>query len=133
VAAELDDVARLRVEVALVRLVESAGVELTGRPGHQRGDCPSCATAGGLSVDAKANTFACSGCDAAGSVIEWVRLVEGVSERHAIELLREGGPTRDVRRGARPPKAGSKALLASPVRSDADDASVLGDVVGFYV
>ncbi len=131
-AAEPDDVARLRAEVALVRLVESAGVELTGRAGHQRGDCPACSTVAGLTVDAKANTFSCAGCAAAGSVVEWVQLVEGVSERHAIELLREGGPTREVRRGARLPKVGSKALLASPVRADADDATVLADVVGFY-
>jgi DNA primase len=84
---ELD---RLKAEVSLVRLIEACGVKLTRRgkdellgccPFHEDGT-PS------LSVSVSKNLFHCFGCDAAGGVIDWVMKREGVSFRHAVELLR---------------------------------------------
>ena len=39
------------------------------------------------------NLFHCVGCGAAGSPIDWVMKLEGVSFRQAVELLRAGYPS----------------------------------------
>jgi DNA primase len=42
-------------------------------------------------VSPKKNLWHCLGaCQAGGSVIDWVMRAEGVSFRHAVELLKEG-------------------------------------------
>lgn len=45
-----------------------------------------------LSVGVKKNLFRCFGCDAGGGPIDWVMKREGVSFRHAVEILRDGAP-----------------------------------------
>lgn len=54
---------------------------------------------------------------------------EGVSFRHAVELLREGhAPQPD----GPPPKDGTVRKLASPIAADAGDAAALGQVAAYY-
>ncbi|MXP26089.1 hypothetical protein GRI39_08580 [Altererythrobacter indicus] len=91
------EIERLKADVSLVRLVESSGVklarkgkdELAGRCPFHDDDTPS------LSVNAAKNLFRCFGCDASGGPIDWVMKAEGVSFRHAAELLRDGAAVRD--------------------------------------
>lgn len=114
--AELD---RLNAEVALERLAAARGVELVERAGRLVGACPFCGTVDALSVDPAVNTWWCSGCaHTAGSAVEWVMRAEGVSARHAVELLRAG-----VAPGGsgRPPRSGSVRRLPPPVDVDSDD------------
>lgn len=126
------EIERLRSEVSLVRLIESAGVKLTRRgkdellgccPFHEDGT-PS------LSVSVAKNLFHCFGCQASGGVIDWVMKREGVSFRHAVELLRDGAPL-DGPASSSPVRATVKKL-AAPVAFDADDAALLGQVVDYY-
>lgn len=124
-------VARLRDEVSVQRLVEGAGVALVERRGKLTGGCPWCGTVKALSVDRAANTWACSGCDAKGGPVEWVMRAEGVSERHAVELLREGLPVSSSVNGRRP-KRSTVPKLAAPFDAGMSDAVLLDAVVAFY-
>jgi len=79
------------------------------------------------------NLWHCLGaCQSGGSVIDWVMRVEGVSFRHAVELLRDGiAPTR-VADGRQAPVRSTVARLPSPLERTADDRELLERVVGFY-
>jgi DNA primase len=61
-------------------------------------------------------------------VIDWVMRAEGVSFRHAVELLRDGLP---AVAGAGP-KRSTVRKLAPPVERDAADHELLGQVTGYY-
>jgi DNA primase len=58
---------------------------------------------------------------------------QGVSFRHAVELLREGEPLVGATTApAGPVKASTVRRLAPPVSFDADDQALLGQVVAYY-
>lgn len=131
-----EEIERLKEEVALERLVAAAGVELARRGKDLVGCCPFHEDrTPSLVVSPGKNLWHCLGaCQAGGSVIDWVMRWEGVSFRHAVELLRDGvapsgGPgQRDGRRGSR----STIARLPSPLEASADDRELLGRVIGFY-
>jgi len=85
---------RLKREVSLARLIEAQGVKLISQgkdlacrcPWHEGDDTPSCI------VSPKTNLWHCFGCDAGGSVIDWVMRTHKVSFRHACELLAKQHP-----------------------------------------
>ena len=89
--AELE---RLKREVSLVRLMEGQGHRLIPQgkdlacrcPWHEGDDTPSCI------VSPKTNLWHCFGCDAGGSVIDWIMRAHKVSFRHACELLAKQHP-----------------------------------------
>lgn len=89
--AELE---RLKVEVSLVRLIEDAGIKLARR-GKDYVACCSCHAedTASLVVTPDKNLFHCFGCGVAGGPVDWVMKRNGVSFRHAVELLREGLPS----------------------------------------
>lgn len=124
------EIERIKAEVSLVRLVESSGVKLQKRGQDMVGCCPFHADdTPSLSVSPAKNLFRCFGCDTGGGPIDWVMKHEGVSFRHAVELLRDGAPI-DAERG--PVKASTVRRLAPPVRFDADDQALLDQVIGYY-
>ncbi len=127
-----DELERIKREVDLVALVRGRGIELrphgkdlAGRcPFHDGDDTPS------LVITPGKGLFHCFACDAGGDVIEWTRRTEGVSFRHAVEILRAGGPPPAF--GA-PPVAKSTVLkLPPPVVFDAEDQELLAQVVAYY-
>ena len=87
-----EEIERLKKEVDLAELVvrsgvalEEAGQDLVGRCPFHDDDTPS------LVVTPAKGLWHCMGaCQAGGSVIDWVMRPEGVSFRHAVELLRAG-------------------------------------------
>jgi DNA primase len=127
-----EELEQLKREVPLGALVAGAGVELrkagadlVGRgPFHDDRE-PS------LVVSPGKNLWHCLGaCQAGGSVIDWVMRAQGVSFRHAVELLRS-------RAGARPfdgpvPARATARKLALPLDREAGDAELLAQVVSFY-
>jgi DNA primase len=142
VARVSDDVlARIKAEVSLARLVEGVGVELRAQGQDLVGRCPFHDDAGpSLVVSPGKNLWHCLGaCQAGGSVVDWVMRAQGVSFRHAVELLRTdaealrvlavSSPLRD---GAGPVRRSTAAKLEPLAGRDADDAELLGQVVGFY-
>ena len=123
------EIERLKAEVSLERLVESSGVKLERRGADLVGLCPFHDEATpSLSVTPAKNLFHCFGCGAAGGPIDWVMRREGVSFRHAVELLRDGAPVA----ASGPVKETTVRRLAAPVKFDADDQALLNQVVGYY-
>jgi DNA primase len=124
------DIERLKETVSLVRLIEGAGHVLVRQgkdlalrcPLHAGDDTPSC-----IVTPAK-NVWHCFGCQQGGSVIDWVMKTQGVSFRHAVELLRN-----DLPLAAGPVvKQSTVPKLAVPVAMDADDADLLAQVIDYY-
>ncbi|MGH9266743.1 MAG: toprim domain-containing protein, partial [Acidimicrobiales bacterium] len=62
-------------------------------------------------------------------MIDWVMRAEGVSFRHAVELLRNGAPTSAE---GPAPKRTSVPKLSAPFDVSVEDRELLGEVVGFY-
>jgi DNA primase len=129
------DIQRLKDEVSVQRLIESAGVELKKTGKDWAGKCPFHAddTASLVITPAK-NLWHCFGCQIGGGVVDWVMKLKGVSFRHAVELLKDesalaagGGAF-----GAEPVKYSSVRSLPAPVALDADDRALLLQVVDYY-
>ena len=80
---------RLKQEIALERLVEDAGIALKPHGADRIGHCPfHDDKTPSLVISPKKNLWHCLGaCQTGGSVIDWVMKGEGVSFRHAVELL----------------------------------------------
>ena len=128
------EIERLKVEISLVRLVESSGVKLEKRGADYVGRCPFHEDGTpSLGVSPAKNLFNCFGCGAGGGVIDWVMKREGVSFRHAVELLKDGAPIAGSPASSQAPvKATTVRKLAVPVSFDADDQALLNQVVGYY-
>ena len=86
------EVERLKNEISVERLVEAGGIELKKSGKDWVGRCPfhEDETASLVVTPAK-NLWHCFGCGLGGGVIDWVMKCEGVSFKHAVELLREAG------------------------------------------
>ncbi len=124
---------RIREEVPLERLAEGRGVDLKRHGADLIGRCafhddrePS------LVITPGKNLWHCLGaCQTGGSPIDWVMKAEGVSFRHAVEILRaDFFPTMASLDG--PPQRSTVPKLAPPVDLDADDRELLGQVIGYY-
>lgn len=119
-----DELERLKREVDLAVLACSRGVALERRGKDLVGLCPfHDETEGSFVISPEKNLFHCLGCGVGGTVVDLVMRMDGVSFRHAVELLREGlggggasGPPR----------------LPSPVEPDAADHELLDQVVRYY-
>ena len=87
--AEID---RLKKEISLERLAENAGITLKRHGQDLLGLCPFHDDhEPSLVISPAKNLWHCLGaCQCGGSVIDWVMKLNGVSFRHAVELLREG-------------------------------------------
>ena len=127
------EIERLKEEVSLQRLVELAGVELRRQGKDLVGCCPFHEDrTPSLVVSPHKNLWHCLGaCQAGGSVIDWVMRVEGVSFRHAVELLRDGIAPSSAASGRRAVRS-TVTRLPSPLERTADDRELLERVVGFY-
>jgi DNA primase catalytic core len=131
--AELE---RLKREVSVVRLAEARGVELRRHGQDLLGLCPfHDDKEPSLVISPEKNLWHCLGaCGEGGSVIDWVMKSEGVSFRHAVELLRADLPAVSTGAGADrpPPKTTRIRKLASPLDADAADQELLAQVVAYY-
>jgi len=122
---------KLKRDVSVRRLAEAKGVAFK-KSGDDNflGHCPFHEDkTPSFVVSEKKNLWHCLGaCRAGGSVIDFVMKAEGVTFRHAVELLREGvdlsGPVG--------PRHASVPKLPSPVQDGVDDATALGQVVCYY-
>lgn len=125
------EIERLKAEVSLVRLVESSGVELKRAGKDYLGRCPfHDDKTPSLVVSEGKNLWHCLGaCQTGGTVIDWVMKLQGVSFRHAVELLRNDSP---LAAPAQPVKHSTVRKLPAPVAPDADDAALLRQVIDYY-
>ena len=128
---ELD---RLKREVSLERLAEARGVKLERRGADLFGLCPFHEErTPSLVITPEKNLWHCMGaCQAGGSVIDWVMKAEGVSFRHAVELLRADLPSLAASSSSMPVKTSTVRKLPGLAAADADEQVLLGQVVDYY-
>jgi DNA primase len=130
-----DEIERLKREIPVERLIQARGIELRRHGRNLAGRCPfHNDRTPSLIVTPENNTWHCMGaCQMGGSVIDWVMKSQGVSFRHAAELLRNDHPalsaplTRVVKKGT------TEAVKLQPVfETGADDQIVLRQIVDYY-
>lgn len=127
------EIERLKAEVSVERLVEASGIELKKAGKDLLGRCPfhEDATAS-LVVTPGKNLWHCFGCGIGGGPIDWVIKKNGISFRHAVELLREGLPASSLAAEPGSVKRSTVRALPAPVAFDADDQALLNQVIGYY-
>lgn len=135
------ELARLKAETSVQRLVEGCGVVLRRQGKDLVGCCPfHDDETPSLVVTPAKNLWHCLGaCARGGGPIDWVMTAQGVSFRHAVELLREASPSLAVLAQSSPlaaergPVGRSQTVKLAPlVAPDAADQELLATVVGFY-
>ncbi|MDJ0766854.1 MAG: CHC2 zinc finger domain-containing protein [Myxococcota bacterium] len=131
-----DKLDRLKYEIALERLVTARGVVLRKRGDELIGLCPFHEDhSPSLVVNPAKNLWNCLGaCQAGGTVIDWVMKAEGVSFRHAVELLRNdytpAGVTSAISQQVS--KISTVTKLKSVVSTDGDTQERLRQVLNYY-
>jgi DNA primase catalytic core len=128
------EIERIKQEVSVQRLAEARGIRLDRHGADLIGLCPFHEDhEPSLVITPAKNLWHCLGaCRAGGSVIDWVMKCNGVSFRHAVELLRANhsslaAPGPIVR------KATTAAVkLEAPFAPDAGDQEVLRQVIDYY-
>lgn len=121
------DIERVKKATDLVALVQSRGIALKKHgakdwkglcPFHGDKDTPN------LIVSPQKGLFHCMACGKAGNPIQFVQAHDGVSFRHAFELLDKGGAAAFA---ARPMmKQTTVPVLPCPLEAGAEDAALLG-------
>ncbi|MCP4043668.1 MAG: hypothetical protein GY731_17220, partial [Gammaproteobacteria bacterium] len=126
---------RLKTEVSIQRLAESAGISFKRHGADLLGLCPfHDDKEPSLVISPKKNLWHCLGaCQTGGSVIDWVMKVEGVSFRHAVELLQAdyvvpGGNVAV----SKPVGRSTVRKLPTALESDVEDTKLLLQVVDYY-
>jgi DNA primase catalytic core len=127
------EIERLKREVSLVRLAEARSVSLVKSGDNLLGLCPfHDDREPSLVITPEKNLWHCLGaCQAGGSVIDWVMRAEGISFRHAVELLRRDAVPAGSTKGP-PPKLSVKRKLEPIARADAEGGELLDRVVNHY-
>jgi len=127
------EVERLKKEISVQRLAEARGVKLTRQGADLIGKCPfHDDRTPSLVITPGKNLWHCLGaCNVGGDVIEWVMRAEGVSFRHAVELLR-ADHLPSAAEPIQPVKQCTVRKLPAPVKAEADDQALLKTIVGFY-
>jgi len=129
-----DEIERIKRGTDLAAVIRARGVELKSSGGDLVGRCPFHDDHDpSLRVTAAKGLWRCmsAACAATGNVIQFVQRFDGVSFRHAYELLKNGAaftgaPT------CSPVKKGTVPRLASPLAADADDQAALRQVLDYY-
>jgi DNA primase catalytic core len=128
-----DEVERLKREVSVQRLAEARGIKLKRLGADLHGLCPfHDDKTPSLIITPSKNLWHCMGaCNMGGTCIDWVMRADGISFRHAVELLRadhlpvSASPIQPV-------KHGTVRKLPPPVEREADDRVLLLQVADYY-
>jgi DNA primase len=128
-----DELERLKSEISLERVVHARGVELRKHGADLVGLCPfHNDREPSLVVSPAKNLWHCLGaCQTGGSVIDWTMKTQGVSFRHAVELLRaDFFPL--AASSSRVVKIATVPILSAPVSTDMEDRELLSRVADYY-
>jgi DNA primase catalytic core len=127
------EVERLKREVSVQRLAEARGIKLHRHGADLLGLCPFHDDRNpSLVITPAKNLWHCLGaCNEGGTVIDWVMKAQGVSFRHAVELLKEDHFSLAAE-PIQPVKHGTVRKLPPPVARDADDRALLLQVTDYY-
>lgn len=132
-----DEIERVKRDTDLVALVQSRGIELKKHgtkdwcglcPFHADTETPN------FIVTPSKGLFHCMSCGKGGNPIQFVQYHDGVSFRHAYELLKNGGKAVFTPAGqsSGPLKVSTIPRLPCPLDPDADDVTLFGQVAAYY-
>jgi DNA primase catalytic core len=131
------EIERVKREADLVALIQSRGVTLKQQGANWTGLCPfhEDSKTPNLIVTPGKGLWRCmaSQCGATGNAIQFVEKFDGVSFRHAFELLANGGKAAFEHAPDKP--MGSRASvprLPCPLDESAEDAKLLEQVANYY-
>ena len=127
------EVERLKREVSVQRLAEARDIKLHRHGADLLGLCPFHDDRNpSLVITPGKNLWHCLGaCNTGGTAIDWVMRANGISFRHAVEMLRQDYLPLAAA-SIQPVKHGTVRKLPPPVARDADDRELLLQVVGYY-
>jgi DNA primase len=127
---------RLKSEVSVQRLAEARGVTFTKHGADLIGRCPFHEDrTPSLVVTPTKNLWHCLGaCQAGGTVIDWVMRAEGISFRHAVELLLNDSIPLAAGSALEspPPKHSTVRKLPTTLERNIEDAKLLAQVIEYY-
>jgi DNA primase len=125
------DIERIKQSIDLAALVRSRGVELKKHGSKDLiGRCPFHEEASAsFVVTPHKRIFHCLGCGAAGNVIQFVERFDGVSFRHAFELLAGGA---GFAAPAERRNVSTVPRLEPPLDFAADDSALMRQVIDYY-
>jgi DNA primase catalytic core len=127
-----DDLENMKRSVDLAAVIRSRGVDLKPQGHDLVGLCPFHQDKNpSLHVTPATRLWRCVSCHATGNVIQFVQRFDGVSFRHAFELLKNGAAFTGAPTCA-PVKKGTVPRMPAPVAADADDQAALRQVLGYY-
>jgi DNA primase catalytic core len=132
------DIERVKRGTDLLALVRSRGIELQKHGSKDwKGLCPFHGDQGtpNLIVSPDKGLWHCMACGKAGNPIQFVQHHDGISFRHAFELLAGGSSCggQSAIYAARPmSKQNTVPVLACPLDPEADDATLLQQVTDYY-
>ncbi len=129
-----EEIKRFKREVSIERLAEARGVKLKRYGKELMGLCPFHEDRNpSLCIDPVQNVWHCKGaCGKGGSVIDWVMCAEGVSFRHAVELLKRDFLPLAAKQPGPPPKESTTVKLPPLAEHSLDDKKLLELVVRHY-
>lgn len=127
-----DELERIKRDTDLVKLVQSRGIELKkhgyrnyiGRCPFHEDEEPS------LIITPAKGLYHCMGCGSAGNAIQFVQKHDGVSFRHAFEILSEGRGLLVESSG--PIKRSSTPRLESPITDTAGMEEAINQALDYY-
>ena len=126
-----NEIERLKNEISVERLIEGSGIELKKTGKDLLGQCPFHDDGTpSLSVTPAKNLWHCLGCGAGGGPIDWIIKKNGVSFRHAVELLRDG--ISSLAAGSGTVKRSTIKKLDAPVAPDVGEQALLNQVIDYY-
>lgn len=128
---------RLKAEVSVQQLAEASGLVLKKSGKDFVSRCPFHADdTASLVITPDKNLWHCFGCGAAGGPIDWVIKTQGVSFRHAVELLKAdpslAAGSLDGAAGAVGVKRSTVRRLSAPVALKASEQELLNQVIEYY-
>lgn len=130
------EIARIKEQTDLVALIQSRGVALKSQGTNWTGLCPfhDDQDTPNLIVTPGKGLWRCMAacCGATGNAIQFVEKFDGLSFRHAFELLANGGRAAFEHNPEAPRKQGTITRLPCPVESTAEDAALLAQVADYY-
>jgi len=128
------EIARIKEQTDLVALIQSRGVALKQQGTNWTGLCPFHDDQGtpNLIVTPGKGLWRCMACGATGNPIQFVEKFDGLSFRHAFELLANGGKAAFEHNPGAPRTKTTVPRLPCPVESTAEDAALLAQVADYY-
>ncbi len=130
------EIDRIKTETDLVALIQSRGVALKQQGANWTGFCPfhDDKETPNLIVTPGKGLWRCmsSACGATGNPIQFVEKFDGLSFRHAFEILANGGKAAFEHAPDGPRTKATVPRLPCPLEDTAEDAKLLEQVADYY-